>query len=95
MFSRDLIPAPTIAELVDRLFKLRRHPTEDREWTYREVALGTPGAISHITIYNLRIGKIIDPTRETLLGLCYFFQVPADYFFPDLELRDFPPLPDE
>lgn len=86
---------PTLAELVDRLFRLRRHPLEDREWTYREVALGMPGELSHTTIYSLRSGQNTNPRRSTLLGLCHFFQVPPSYFFPELADKEFPPLPDE
>lgn len=92
--SSTSTPMPTIAELVDKLFKLRRHKS-GREFSYREVSLAMPGSVSHTTLYSLRVGQNANPTRETLLGLCIFFRVPPAYFFPELDEASFEPLPDE
>lgn len=92
--SSTSTPMPTIAELVDKLFKLRRHKS-GREYSYREVSLAMPGSVSHTTLYSLRVGQNANPTRETLLGLCIFFRVPPAYFFPELDGKTFEPLSED
>ena len=85
---------PTIAQLIDRLFRARRHRS-GREYSYREVSLAMPGRISHTTLYSLRTGQNMNPTRETLLGLCVFFRVSPTYFFPELDGATVEPLPSD
>ncbi len=75
----------TVAELIDQLFRTHRRP-DGREYTYKEVSLALDRAVEPSHLSKLRTGKITNPGRETLLGLCRFFQVPPSYFFPELEL---------
>jgi transcriptional regulator with XRE-family HTH domain len=83
---------PTLAQLLDHLFKVRRHAT-GREYSYREVAAATEGEVSYQAIYRIRTGTNDNPTYNTLMALCLFFQVSPSYFFPQLAEKQFPPLP--
>jgi transcriptional regulator with XRE-family HTH domain len=86
-----------VAELVDQLFKRYRRP-DGREYTYQEVSNALAGEIDISTISKIRSGVINNPGRKALLLLCHFFQVPASYFFPELEPlapRDTTPTPEE
>lgn len=83
---------PTLAQLLDHLFKMRRH-TSGREYSYREVAAATEGEVSYQSIYRIRTGANRNPTYNTIVALCLFFQVPPSYFFPQLAERHFSPLP--
>lgn len=87
-----------VAELVERLFALRRHPS-GREFTNREVGLSLRRRQVNpaVHIQRIRNGKIKNPTRETLLALCAFFEVEPTYFFPELKTMGvvFKPLPDD
>lgn len=74
---------PTLAQLVDRLFRLHRDPNGN-EYSLRYVALAAGGHVQHTTIYNLRAGKNANPTHETLQALALFFNVEPTYFFPEL-----------
>ena len=73
-----------VAELIDHLFKTYRHPS-GREYTYAEVSRALNEELDPTTIGKLRQGSIKNPGRNALLLLCMFFQVPASYFFPELE----------
>jgi transcriptional regulator with XRE-family HTH domain len=81
-------PTPSLAELVDALFKT--HLREDgREYSTYEVAkrieeLGC-GRVNASHIAKLRRGESANPSRDILLRLCMFFRVPASYFFPELD----------
>lgn len=80
---------PTMADLVEALFKNHLHPS-GREFTLYEASLGMKGAVTPPQIHQIRKGKSKNPTRETLLAFCLFFGVEANYFFPELagkELR--------
>ncbi len=75
---------PSVADLVDHLFKTRRRP-DGKEYTYQEVTAALDGQLDPSYIGKLRSGKIRNPGRHALLLLCQFFRVPASYFFPELE----------
>jgi transcriptional regulator with XRE-family HTH domain len=75
---------PVVAELVDHLFKTRRRP-DGKEYTYQEVENATDKRLSASYIRKLREGMIRNPGRDALMELCFFFRVPASYFFPELE----------
>ena len=83
---------PTMAELLDRLFKVRRHPS-GREYSLREVAAAMHGEVSRETIHAIRNGTNKNPTRTTLLALCVFFEVSSSYFFPEINETACKPLP--
>lgn len=79
---------PTLAELVDALFKT--HLREDgREYSTYEVARKIEamgyGKVNASHVAKLRRGESANPSRDILLSLCMFFQVPASYFFPELD----------
>ena len=84
---------PTLAELLNRLFDIRRHPS-GRQYSIREVAAAARG-VGRETIHSIRNGTNQNPTRATLLALCLFFEVPASYFFPELQDHHFDALDDE
>ena len=73
-----------VAELVDDLFRTHRRP-DGQEYTYKEISEFLGGKIESSHLSKLRTGKITNPSRETILALCRFFQVPASYFFPELD----------
>ena len=87
-----------VATLVDHLFRTRLHP-DGREYTHREVAAALDQRLTPSHLGKLRSGQIDNPKRDTIILLCQFFQVPASFFFPELEpetpitdtLRNFPP----
>lgn len=83
---------PTLADLLNHLFKLRRHPS-GREYSLREVAAAARGQVGRETIHAIRNGTNKNPTRSTLLALCLFFEVPPSYFFPEVDETQFKPLP--
>ncbi len=76
-------PRP-VADLVDQLFRSHLRP-DGKEYTYLEVAEALGGRVDASSIAKLRKGKITNPGRNVLLSLCRFFQVPASYFFPELD----------
>jgi transcriptional regulator with XRE-family HTH domain len=76
----------SIADLVNDLFATYRK-SDDEEYSNVEVARAMPGSTDASYLSKLRNGKIANPGRETLLGLCQFFGVPAAYFFPELDLN--------
>lgn len=78
---------PTLAELLNHLFEIRRHPS-GRQYSIREVAAAARG-VGRETIHSLRTGGNQNPTRATVLALCLFFEVPASYFFPELDDKHF------
>src|SRR3712207_2762127 len=78
------MPSPSIADLVDHLFKTRRRP-DGKEYTYQEISDALGGELEPSHLAKIRKGKIPNPSWKTLRHLCLFFQVPAAYFFPDLE----------
>jgi hypothetical protein len=86
-----------VADLVNQLFDLRRHPS-GREFTNREVGLALRRRQTNpaVHIQRIRTNKIKNPTRETLLALCVFFEVEPSYFFPELRAMGvaFKPMPD-
>lgn len=74
----------TVAELIDDLFLTHRRD-DGKEYTHTEVCVALKGAIEPGHLSKLRNGVIKNPSRETLLALCTFFQVEPTYFFPELE----------
>jgi transcriptional regulator with XRE-family HTH domain len=84
---------PTLAELLNHLFEVRRHPS-GRQYSIREVAAAARG-VGRETIHSIRNGSNQNPTRATLLALCLFFEAPASYFFPELRDQRIDPLDDE
>ena len=88
-------PPPTVADLLEQLFELRRHPS-GRRYSYREIALAMrtrSRTYGFQYVQQLHAGKITNPGRDALLGLCLAFRVPPAYFFPELAEEDFEPLP--
>ena len=88
MVKKQAAPATTMAELVNELFKLHRHP-EGREYTHKEVEAGIIRAagrklIDASYLSKLRTGRIKNPSAGAIEALCYFFPVEVNYFFPDL-----------
>ncbi len=78
----------TMAELVNELFKLHRHP-EGREYTHKEVEAGITEVagrkiIDSSYLSKLRTGTIKRPSTLAIEALCYFFPVDVNYFFPDI-----------
>ena len=69
------------ATLLNRLFDTYRK-TDDSEYSNREV--GREIGITGSYIAQLRRGQIVNPGRDTLLGLCRFFNVEPAYFFTDI-----------
>jgi transcriptional regulator with XRE-family HTH domain len=81
---------PTFAQLIDNLFRTHRRP-DGKEYSLTEVCEALDGSVAPSYLSRLRSGKITNPGRETLIGLCRFFKVSPTYFFPelaDLELTD-------
>lgn len=76
----------SVGELVDQLFKTHRR-ADGKEFTYQEVAARLNGEIDPTYIGKLRSGKVPNPGRNVLKLLCLFFEVPASYFFPELERK--------
>ncbi len=72
-----------IADLVDHLFKTRLRP-DGKEYTYQDVENATNKALSASYVRKVREGIIRNPGRDALMELCFFFRVPASYFFPEL-----------
>lgn len=88
---------PTLAELIDRLFRTRLKPNGKEYSTYEAAeairAQGyTQTNASHLA--KLRRGETANPSRDLLLSLCLFFQVPPSYFFPELEHKRLEPPAD-
>jgi transcriptional regulator with XRE-family HTH domain len=83
----DETPAPrrTLAEKIDRLFKIV-HPARG-EYTHEEVATAIREAggptISATYVWQLRKGIRDNPTKRHLEALSSFFGVPPAYFFDD------------
>jgi transcriptional regulator with XRE-family HTH domain len=73
----------TVAELINDLFRTHRR-ADGREYTHKDVSVALGGLVEPSHLSKLRTGKITNPSRETLLALCNFFQVPSSYFFPEL-----------
>lgn len=73
----------TVADLINNLFRTHRRP-DGREFTHREVSMSIGGVVEPSHLSKLRTGKIANPSRETLLALCNFFEVPPSYFFPEI-----------
>jgi transcriptional regulator with XRE-family HTH domain len=84
----------TFGELLDNLFHIYLSP-DGRQYTLTEVCEGMGGEIAPSYLSRLRAGKIVNPGRETILGLCRFFNVSPVYFFPELDVRNLalPKLP--
>ena len=77
----------TVAQLIDDLFKTIKKK-DGKEYTHKEVAVALGGSIDPSYLSKLRNGKISNPGRDTLLGLCRFFKVPPSYFFPELKQQN-------
>ncbi|MBM7846673.1 helix-turn-helix domain-containing protein [Herpetosiphon giganteus] len=78
---------PTFAELIDHLFQTHKRP-DGKEYSLTEVSEALNGAVAPSYLSRLRNGKINNPGRETIIGLCRFFKVTPTYFFPELEDLD-------
>jgi transcriptional regulator with XRE-family HTH domain len=75
---------PTLAAKLDRLFRVVRPPGLDREYTYREAAVGIAehgGATTANYVYLLRSGRRDNPGMKLLESLASFFGVPVTYFY--------------
>ncbi|HLI71964.1 MAG TPA: hypothetical protein VKV19_19600 [Ktedonobacteraceae bacterium] len=75
---------PIIAHLVDTLFKTHLKP-DGQEYSYQEVSQALGRELDPSYLAKVRKGIIKNPGRDALMRLCLFFQVPASYFFPELE----------
>lgn len=82
---------PTVADLINQLFRTHLHPEENREYLGIEIAIATNAVIQQGHLRGLRSGRIKNPTRETILALCEFFEVSPTYFFPELKGKDLKP----
>lgn len=78
---------PTFAELIDHLFQTHKRP-DGKEYSLTEVSEALNGDVAPSYLSRLRNGKINNPGRETIIGLCRFFKVTPTYFFPELEDLD-------
>ena len=79
------------ASLLNQLFATYRK-ADGSEYFNTEVAEELGRTASYVA--RLRHGKIPNPGRDTILGLCRFFKVEPSYFFP--EIKQIPLLsPDE
>ncbi len=72
------------AHLVDSLFKTHLKP-DGQEYSYQEVSNALGRELDPSYLAKVRRGVIKNPGRDALMHLCLFFQVPASYFFPELE----------
>lgn len=72
------------AHLVDTLFKTHLRP-DGQEYSYQEVSQALGRELDPSYLAKVRKGIIKNPGRDALMHLCLFFQVPASYFFPELE----------
>ena len=79
-------PTPSVAQLLDHLFKSHTK-AGGKEYSYQEVSDALSGELDPTYIAKIRKGKVPNPGRNTLLLLCRFFQVPATYFFPELDIQ--------
>jgi transcriptional regulator with XRE-family HTH domain len=78
---------PTVAELVNRLFATHRKEN-GQEYTNQEIAQRMNYEMSPSSIGKIRNGIVPNPGRTALLLLCRAFDVPAAYFFPELENQE-------
>jgi transcriptional regulator with XRE-family HTH domain len=69
----------TVAEKIDSLFKNFKNG-DGKEYSYRDVAEGTGGAVTATTVWKLRTGRIQKPSYQVIEALCQFFEVPISYF---------------
>lgn len=74
----------SMAQLVDALFKTHLKP-DGQEYSYQEVSQALGKELDPSYLAKVRRGVIKNPGRDALMHLCLFFQVPASYFFPELE----------
>ncbi|MEP6462957.1 MAG: XRE family transcriptional regulator [Frankiaceae bacterium] len=85
MSDEDAVPKPSLAEQLDRLFRLVRPVGEAREYSYKEVAGGVTArgapATSENYIYLLRVGRRDNPGKKLLEALADFFGVDVSYFY--------------
>lgn len=77
--------APTLANKLDRLFRVVRPPGQDREYSYKEVAAGIterggPATTSNY-LYLLRSGRRDNPGKKLLEALAAFFGTNVNYFY--------------
>lgn len=97
MHERSIDVMPTFADLLEELFRRRRRP-DGRRYSLRDVATAMSGAanpvqISHQYLSMLLRGEQRNPTLEVIEGLCLFFDVSPEYFFPRLQRRMLESLP--
>ena len=88
MADRSFGPGPTLAEKIDRLFRLVRRPNRE-QFSHEEVAKScrdtTGETFSATYLWQLRTGRRTNPTKRHLEALADFFNVPVAYFFDDNE----------
>lgn len=92
MTTSPSTPGRTLAERVQYLFEVRRRPDGTR-YAINEVAAASRGMAAKSNLHNIRNGDNENPTRETLIALAVFFEVPIAYFFPELDNQTPTPLP--
>ena len=77
----------SIPEIVDDLFRTRRH-SSGREHGYREIANDLQErygiVIDPTVLRRVRIGLTTNPTAQTIRALALFFRVSPAIFFPDV-----------
>lgn len=86
------VPGSTLAQRLHYLFYIRHHPAGGA-YTIREVAAASEGIVARTTLYSMLNGSNTNPSRETVLWLARFFQVPIAYLFPELDREDTLPIP--
>jgi len=77
--------ALSLADKLDRLFRVVRPPGQDREYTYKEVAAviasrGGPATTANY-LYLLRSGRRDNPAKKLLEALAQFFGTNVAYFY--------------
>ncbi len=91
MGDRSPAPGPTLADKLDRLFRVAGQAAGagGREPSYQQVAAAIEDAggptISATYVWQLRRGDRDNPTKVHLEALAAYFGVPAAYFFADVQ----------
>ena len=73
----------SIAEKLDRLFRVTGRPEPSYMAVAEAIRAGQGVAISHTYIWQLRTGRRDNPTVQHLSALAAYFGVPVAYFLDD------------
>ncbi len=81
---------PSLAERLNLLFDLTRHPKTGKPYTNAQIAQMSLGHLDEEEVEGLRGGRLIDPTMAQLLSLSDAFGVDVSYWYLKPEKQ--PPL---